>query len=247
MEVDAAHVKLRQAEIDIESLTRRQAALVSKADLASGQAKLRESQAAVQSARERLGRGGVVSPIAGTVYSLPARLGAYLSAGDPVASVGNLDRLRVRVYVDEPELGRVAVGQPVRITWDALPGREWAGSVEKKPTEIVALGTRQVGEVLCAIDNPDRELVPGTSVNAEIRTNVVPNALTLPKESLRRDANGSGVFVLREGRIRWQPVNLGASSVTRAIIAGGLKVGDAVALPTERNLKDGDRVTPAFP
>lgn len=247
VEVEAARAKLRQAEIDMESLTRRRSALVSKTDVAVGQAKVRESQAAVQSARARLGRGAVVSPIAGTVYSLPARQGTYLNAGDPVASVGNLDRLRIRVYVDEPELGRVEIGQPVRITWDALPGREWTGVVEKKPTEIVPLGTRQVGEVLCTIDNPGRELVPGTSVNAEIRTNVVANALTIPKESLRRNVNGAGVFVLRDNRIRWQPVKLGASSVTRATITSGLKDGDAVALPTEQNLKDGESVAPVFP
>ena len=41
---------------------------------------------------------------------------------------GRMDQLRVRVYVDEPELGRVAVGQPVTITWDALPGRQWHGT-----------------------------------------------------------------------------------------------------------------------
>jgi len=50
-----------------------------------------------------------------------------VNVGDTAANVGRLDRLRVRVYVDEPELGRVAEGQPVTITWDALPGSSGAG------------------------------------------------------------------------------------------------------------------------
>ena len=58
----------------------------------------------------------------------------------------------------------MAVGQPVTITWTAQPGKRWKGTVEKGATDIIALGTRQVGEVLCTIDNPGRELVPGTNV-----------------------------------------------------------------------------------
>ncbi len=247
VEVAAAHAKLRQAEIEIESLARKRAALVSKADVAASRARLQETQASVRLARERLAQGSVRAPIAGVVYDLPVRPGTYLNAGDLVASVGILNRLRVRVYVDEPELGGVAVGQPVRITWDALPGREWHGTVEKKPVEVIPLGTRQVGEVLCTIDNADRDLVPGVSINAEIRTNVVENALTIPKETLRRESNALGVYVLRGGRVRWTPVKSGISSVTRAAIVQGLRDGDAVALPTDVALKDDERVTPVYP
>ncbi|MGI8991019.1 MAG: efflux RND transporter periplasmic adaptor subunit [Bryobacteraceae bacterium] len=247
VEVEAAHAKLRQAEIEIESLARKRATLVSKADIATSRARLQETEASVRLAREKLAQGSLRAPMAGIVYDLPVRQGTYLNAGDLVSSVGILDRLRVRVYVDEPELGRVVVGQPVRITWDALPGREWHGTVEKKPVEVIPLGTRQVGEVLCTIDNADRELVPGTSVNAEIRTNVVENALTIPKETLRRESNALGVYVLRDGRVRWTPVKSGISSVTRAAISQGLRDDDSVALPTDVALKDGERVTPVYP
>ncbi len=247
VEVEAAHTKMRQAEIEIESLTRKRAALVSKADIAGGEARVREAQSAVRLAQVRVGQGMIRSPMAGVVYDLPVRTGTYLNAGDLVASVGRLDQLHVRVYVDEPELGRVVAGQPVKITWDALPGREWDGAVEKRPAEVVTLGTRQVGEVLCTIENRDRELVPGTNVNAEIRTNVVENALTIPKETLRRESNALGVYVLKGGRVRWTKVKSGASSMTRAAILQGLQGGDAVALPTEQSLKDGERVTAVYP
>ena len=63
--------------------------------------------------------------MAGVVYGREVRPGSYVNAGDLIANIGRMDRLRVRVYVDEPELGRVAEGQPVTITWDALPGRQW--------------------------------------------------------------------------------------------------------------------------
>jgi HlyD family secretion protein len=175
---------------------------------------------------------------------LPAPEGAYLNAGDPVGSVGKLDPVRVRVYVDEPELGRVAPGEAVRITWDALPGKEWTGTVEKRPSEVVALGTRQVGEVLCTINNPNRELVPGTNVNAFILTQVVANALTIPKTAVRRE-NGIGVYVLeKDNTVKWQSVKTGVSDALRVEVVSGLHDGDAVAQPSDRPLKDGMKVVP---
>ena len=163
-----------------------------------------------------------------------------------MASVGRTERLRVRVYVDEPLLGRVAVGQPVAIRWEALAGKEWQGHVDRKPSAIQALGTRQVGEVLCAIENPGRDLVPGANVDAEIRTAVVDNALVIPKETLRRDTAGDYVLALDGDTAQRRAVKTGNSTVTLVQIVEGLAEGDAVALPTETALKPGDRVTPVL-
>jgi HlyD family secretion protein len=246
-DVEAARGKLRQANLDIESLERKRSALITSSDKAVADAKLHEAEADVRLAQRRIADTIVRSPIAGTVYNLPVRLGTYLNVGDLVAGVGLLDRLRVRVYVDEPELGRVSVGLPVTITWDAMPGRQWLGVVEHLPTEIHPLGTRQVGEVLCTIDNPQHMLVPGTNVNAEIRSKVVENALTIPKEALRRDANGAGVFVLVGDTVRWRPIRTSTSSISQVQVAQGLAEGDAVALPTDFALRDGERVRPVYP
>jgi RND family efflux transporter MFP subunit len=245
--VEAARGKLRQNDLEIEALERKRTALVGSSDRAVAGAKLREAEADVQLARRRIADTVVLSPIAGVVYSLPIRRGTYLNMGDLVANVGVLDRLRVRVYVDEPELGRVAVGLPVKITWDAAPGRRWQGVVERLPTEIQALGSRQVGEVLCTIENPGHELVPGTNVNAEIRSSVVVGALTIPKEALRRDTNGTGVFTLSGDGVHWQPVKTGATSINRLQITQGLSEADSVALSSDVPLRDGERVAPVYP
>lgn len=244
VDVEIAHAKLRETELAQAALEKRRDSLVSKQDVASAKARLQETQAQVQQARERLAQGVIRAPIAGVVYSLPARPGTYLNPGDLVASIGNIDHLRVRVYVDEPELGRVRVGQPVKITWDGLPGRAWDGVVEKKPAAIVPLGTRQVGEVQVTIDNPTHELVPGTNLNAEIRTNEVQNALVVPKESMHRENGVIGVYLLEDEHVRWRPVKVGAASVTRAQILEGLKDDDAIALPSDHAMKDGDPVRP---
>jgi len=243
-EVDEMKSKVQAAEMGIEALEKRRAVLVTQSDKTVALARLRDAQAAVELAQIHIAQTVIHTPIGGVVYDLAARPGAYLNAGDLVANVGRIDRLRVRVYVDEPELGRVAEGQRVTIAWDALPGRVWQGTVERKPAEIVALGSRQVGEVLCTIDNPEGALLPGTNVDAHILTATVEHALTMPKECLRRDANGVGVFELRGDRLVWRAVKTGVASVTRVQILAGLAEGDQVALPTELTLHDGEIVTP---
>jgi len=245
-EVEQARQALKSLDVQIESLQQKRAALVGKGDLGSAQARVEEAEANVRLARDRITLNTIRAPMGGTIYDLPARSGSFLNAGDALASIGRLDPVRVRVYVDEPELGRVAAGQSVRITWDALPGKEWTGVVEKRPTEVIALGTRQVGEVLCTIGNPMRELVPGTNVNAFILTQVVESALTIPKATVRRDG-AIGVFLLqKDNTLKWQPIVTGASDALRVEVIQGLADGDAVAQPTEQPLKAGEKVTPSF-
>jgi HlyD family secretion protein len=249
-EVTAAQDRVQQTLLNIQGLEQKRAALVSQPDRSAAQGRLREAQAAASGAQARIDLTSIRAPISGIVYQLgehnDLHQGSYLMAGDLVANIGNLDRVRVTVYVDEPDLGRVAVGMPVTITWDALPGREWKGSVEKTPTAVIPLGARQVGEVTCVIDNPDHDLLPGTNVNAEIRSKVAENVLTIPKSAVRRDNGQPGVFVLDGDRVRWRPVTLGVASVARTEVSG-LKQGDSVALPSDRPLKNGMLVTAVYP
>lgn len=245
-DVEQARETVSELDVQIQSLAARRAAIVGRGDLTAAQARLQEAEANLNLARTHAAESNVVAPIAGTVYDLPVRRGAYLNPGDPVGSIGKLDPVRVRVYVDEPELGRVERGEPVRITWDALPGREWTGVVEHKPSEVVALGSRQVGEVLCTIDNPGRELTPGTNVNAFILTKVAEHALAIPKATVRRD-HGVGVYLLAGGNVlKWRTIRTGISDALSVEVLSGLKDGDAVAEPSDQTLKDGMPVTPVL-
>lgn len=244
-EVLAAKERVDRAELQIRSLDARRTSLVATVDRTAAEARLKDAQAAAKLADERIARGTIRAPIDGVVYQFDLKPGAYLNRGDLVANIGKLDRVKVNVYVDEPELGRVAVGMPVQITWDARVGRVWKGTVDKLPTQIVALNTRQVGEVLCVIENPGRELLPGTNINAEIRSRVVEGALSVPKEVLRRESGELGVYAVDNGVVRWRKVSTGTASVTRTQVEG-LKEGEAVALPSERALKDGMTVSPSF-
>jgi HlyD family secretion protein len=243
-EVRAAREAMQSAQLEIQALERKRSALVSPSDTTAAEARLLEAQSGAAAATSRINLSQIRSPMNGVLYDFDLRPGAFLQPGDLVGRVGRLDQLRVTIYVDEPELGRVEKGMPVTISWDAKPGREWQGTVEQVPTQVVALGTRQVGEVLATINNPDLGLIPGTNVNVEIRSQVVENALTIPKEAIQREAGETRVLKLAGDRVSLQPVQLGASSITRVQVTSGLSEGDLVALPVERRLSTGDRVQP---
>ena len=246
-DLNAARETVQKLELQIQSYDRRRSALVAPTDRTIADARVRDMQALADAASRRIEVSQIRSPLAGILYQFDVRNGAYLNPGDLVGSVGRLNQVRVIVYVDEPDLGRVSKGMAVTISWDALPGRHWKGVVEKTPTQIVPLGTRQVGEVNCIIDNPEATLIPGTNINAEIVSQVVENALTIPKEAMRREGTQTGVFKLQGDRIVWQPVKTGAASVTRIQVLEGLNDSDAVALPVDMPLTSNTQVKPIFP
>jgi HlyD family secretion protein len=245
-ELDSARQLVEQLQLKIQSLENSKAALVTGIDKEIAKARLQQAQSAASVAQSNLDLSSIRAPMDGAVYDFDLKQGSYLNPGDPIAKIGKLDRVRVTVYVDEPDLGKVHEGELVIITWDALPGHQWKGRVDKLPTQIVPLGTRQVGEVGCIIENPDRDLLPNANINADIQATVVQNALAIPKEAIRRQGSDTGVLLLDNDHVVWRKVNLGVSSYTKWQVLSGLADGDAGALPSEKPIQSGARVKPVF-
>lgn len=245
-ELESARQLVDQLQLRIQALEKSKGALVSGIDKEIATARLQEAQSAAAVAQSNLDRGILRAPMDGTLYDFDLKQGSYLNPGDAIAKVGKLDRVRVTVYVDEPDLGKVHEAELVVITWDALPGHQWKGKVDKLPTQIVPLGTRQVGEVGCIIENPDRDLLPNANINADIQATVAENALAIPKEAIRRQGSDTGVLLLQGDRVVWRKVSLGISSYTKSQVLSGMNEGDAGALPSEKPVQSGSRVQPVF-
>lgn len=246
VELDAARDRVKRAETDLAAQRRRRGLLVESAETAAARARVREAEAALELAAGRAGARVLRAPGAGVVYEVAVRAGDWMAPGALAARVGRLDPLEARVYVDEPDLGRLREGQEVVLTWDALPGRRWSGRIERLPTQVAALGSRQVGEALVSVPNPDGALPPGANINAEIRAEQVEGALSVPKEALQRNGAATGVYVVEQGRLAWRPVRVGVSTVTEAQVLEGLGEGEAVALPGGAALTPGLAVKPVY-
>ena len=103
------------------------------------------------------------------------------------------------------------------------------------------------GEIVVVVDNPEGDLVPGSNINAFIRSRVAENALTVPKECIRKEGDVSGVYVFEGNHLKWHPVKVGVSNITRAQVLDGLKAKDRVANAADKVLKDGMAAVPMTP
>jgi HlyD family secretion protein len=246
LQVQDAKDALDRAKLHLSSLENQRKTLVTASDKAVAQARLHGAESAVSLAQRRLAWSEVKAPVAGTVYQFDLKVGAYLQPGDLVALVGDLDQVKVIVYVDEPDLGRVGLHMPVSITWDARPGQNWWGRVDKLPTEVIALATRTVGEVTTIVENPNHDLLPGVTVNATIISDVVKDALSVPKAALRTLNGRNGVYKLNGNAIVWTPVKTGVSDINNVQILSGLQAGalvaDRVIEPSDAELRNGMKV-----
>lgn len=242
-ELRDASDELKRVNAEIASLNRRRAALVDRDDRSVAQARVQEAERLLNSTRKNAAQLTISAPLAGVVYELSIREGDWTTPGQLVARVGQTDPMRILIYVDEPDLGRVARSQKAKITWDAQPRKSWTAEVTSVPSQVVALGSRQVGEVIATASNPEHQLPPGANVNVEIRAQVAENALAIPRAALRRQSGETGVLVLENGKLAWRKVEAGISSMTVTEIRSGLTEGELVAMPSDQNLAPGMAVT----
>ncbi len=248
-EVDAAKNRLRVAESDVQLLQQKLTDRYSKLDVGHVEAQQAEAHASLAAAQELLRKSNVTAPHAGIVFSLPVRDGAFVNTGDLLVQVADLHKVRVRAFVDEPEIGRLQRGQLVEVTWDALPGRVWKGTLEALPTTVVPRGTRTVGEVTCVIENDDLKLLPNTNVSVAVVTARDENALTVPREAIHQDDEGTYVFQVVDNELQRRNVKTSVSNLTRVQVTSGLSDGAVLALGAinMQSLKTGMTVKAANP
>jgi HlyD family secretion protein len=229
-EVDRAQVQLNVADANVHMLEQKLHDRFSKPEIGHAEARRAEARAALTAATDVLRNMNIVSPFAGMVYNLPAKKDEFVAAGDLLVQVADLHKVRVRAFVDEPDIGRLQKGQTVEVAWDALPGRVWHGAVESLPTNVVQRGTRMVGEVTCILDNGDLKLLPNTNVSVAVIQVRHENALTVPREAVRQDADGKYVFEIVNGELKRRNVQTSVANLTRVEITSGIPDGAVLAL-----------------
>ncbi|MCC6362490.1 MAG: efflux RND transporter periplasmic adaptor subunit [Bryobacterales bacterium] len=146
-------------------------------DIAQARARLEQARQALAIAGTRLSYATVVAPLAGVVLSENVEPGMYVAPGTPVVTVGDLENVWLRAYINEADLGRVKVGQQVRLTTDTYPGKHYEGRVSfiasqaeftPKNVQTGKERVKLVYRVKVDIRNPNMELKPGMPADAEI-------------------------------------------------------------------------------
>jgi len=173
-QLDRAQAAVRYSEANWIEIKRKEQ------EIATRQAEIAKARAQVAVVTSQLEDTRAESPIDGIVLSKSADLGEVLAAGTTVMTIGDIDRPWVRGYISEPDLGRVKVGTPVRITTDSFPGKVYRGRIsfiasnaEFTPKQIQTSEERVklVYRIKIDVENPAHELKLNMPVDAEIALN----------------------------------------------------------------------------
>jgi HlyD family secretion protein len=217
-----------------------------KLDAGRSSLQVQQAQSEIAALRNKVASARITAPADGTLYSLPVKAGDYVKTGDLLAEMADLHRVRVRAFIDEPELGALEPGDTVKITWDALPNRSWTGKTEVIPKQVVPRGTRSVGELLCAVDNQKLELLPNINVDVRIHANERTNVLTVPRAAVDSEGGHRYVFVITKNslsvgksRLERREIHVGIADATSFEVVSGLQENEMVALPGDAVLHDG--------
>jgi HlyD family secretion protein len=247
-ELAANDLDLTKAQAEVTRLSAAKQEFDRGVKLDAGQASLQvqQLQSEVAALEEKVRTGRITAPADGTLYSLPVKAGDYVKVGDLLAEMADLRKVRVRAFIDEPELGGLEPGQQVKITWDALPNRSWLGKTEVIPKQVVPHGTRSVGELLCNVDNTNLELLPNINVNVRINSKERSNVLTVPRGTVASEGSQRFVFVVKhngfsvnKSRLEKREIRVGIADAANYEVTSGLQQNELVALPGDTELKDG--------
>jgi HlyD family secretion protein len=247
-ELAANDLSLTKALAEVTRLTAAKQEFDRSVKLDTGQAELHVQQIEneVGALDEKVRQGRITAPADGTLYSLPVKAGDYVKLGDLLAEMADLHKVRVRAFIDEPEIGALEANQPVKITWDALPSKTWVGKTEIIPKQVVPHGTRSVGELLCAVNNDNLELLPNINVNVRINSKERIGVLSVPRGAVEAQGGKRYVFVVRKNQLgvgkstlEKREIHVGIADATNYEVVSGLKEEDLVALPGDVDLRDG--------
>jgi HlyD family secretion protein len=252
-ELAANELELAKAQSQVTQLTAAKQEFERGVRLDANRASLQVEQlrSEVAALEEKVRDGRITAPGDGTLYSLPVKGGDYVKVGDLLAEMADLHKVRVRAFIDEPELGLLEPNQSVTITWDALPNQSWTGRTEVIPKQVVARQTRSVGELLCSVNNDKLQLLPNINVNVRINSKERLNVLSVPRGAVETEAGRRYVFVVKDNQLgvgvrkstlEKREVHVGIADATNYEIVTGLQEGEMVALPGEVDLRNGMRV-----
>lgn len=229
-EVQTAEDQLNAAEAELKLLQSKQKQRYSQPEIARVQAQQSEARTAYSAAEDTLNQLVIRAPFAGVVYSLPVKQDGWVNPGDLVLEEADLNKVQVRAYVDEPDVARLSPGEKIEVTWDAMPGRTWTGTVTSVPESVKLHGTRNVGETTCIVANQDFKLLPNINVGVTIVTAEHASALTIPREALREDDSVPYVYQVVNNVLHRQTVQTSISNLTKVEITSGIPERALVAI-----------------
>lgn len=240
-QITTAETNLQKAK---DALTQKQEPATAS-DVANAKAQLINAQSQLRTAQNNYTNTRIVAPFAGVIAAVNSQKGDQVSGSTVVATLVT-DQEIATVSLNEVDAAKVKVGDPVTLTFSAIPNLSITGKV----SQVDLLGTISQGvvnyNVQIAFDTQDSQVKPGMSASASIITNSVADALSVPTSAVKTSNGQSYVMVIEVSTIATQSgttvtlnsaptnqtVEVGVSSDTMTQITNGLTEGQTVVSRT---------------
>jgi multidrug efflux pump subunit AcrA (membrane-fusion protein) len=212
-------------------------------DKAAAKATLEQAEAAEHVAQKRLSDSTLIAPVNGFVSKRNIEVGAMASPGTSVFTIVELDAVEIQVGVPETDVRLVRRGQQAIVTASARPGMSFSGKV--RLVNVSAEPQTRTYMVRITVPNPKGALLVGMIAEARILGSQTLDVLTLPGQSLVRDAQGAPqvfVYFPNEKRVYARRVTPGGVMGRDVQIIDGVKDSDSIVVAGQQLVREGSVV-----
>ena len=231
VELEKRQTAIQRAEARVQQLQDQLAAMDADApdpDVAKAQATVVKLEGRAADAEASLKEAQMAAPFAGIVSDIRVGPGSVVAPGVELMTLYSASDLRVMVQVNEMDIGQLVQGQEVRVSFDAFPGQPLSGTLG----EIPGYGTYQNGltyfKVAVAIEPGELELRTGMSANVSVPLASKESVLLIPTMAVQRNAEGSFVLVVKNGKTSQRQIEIGISDGIQTEVVSGLEEGETV-------------------
>jgi RND family efflux transporter MFP subunit len=207
------------------------------ATVANSQAAVAAAATQLALAKRNLGYTIVVSPMAGYVSDRPADVGEYVSPQQKVATIVNMNPLRVRMDIPEQAIPQIRAGESVSVSVAGYPDRSFAGRVARVSPNVTAASRTLTIEA--DVENPRAELKPGQFATVRILLPQTEPAVMVPQRALRTISGSTYVFVIKNGHAEQRLVQSGQTEGDMVELKSGVAADELVATSNVDQLSDG--------
>ena len=204
---------------------------------------VRTAEAEMALARARLEKTRLNAPFDGVLGLRRVSVGDYVTPGQPIVNLENIDPIKVDFRVPESALRLLREGQQIAIQVDAWPGQTFQGRVYAIDPQVDLQGRSVV--VRATLPNPERKLKPGLFARVSLIVERRENALLVPEQAIVPLESGQAVFKVVDGKAALTPVELGQRRAGEVEVLRGLGAADVVVTAGQMKLRDGAAVAPA--
>jgi len=207
------------------------------ATIANSQAAVDAAQVNLSLTKRNLTYTTVVAPMAGYVSDRPADVGEYISPQQKVATIVNINPLRVKIDVPEQAIPQIHQGESVSVSVAGYPERTFAGRVARISPNVTA--TSRTLSVEADVDNPNAELKPGQFATIRVLLPQKGTAVMVPQRALRTISGATYVFVIKNGFAQQRLIQSGQTESDMVEIKSGIAADEVVAISNVDQLSDG--------